>query len=97
MARGTLLQTYCITFWSGFQSQVGFDKLAADLLLQKPLHNVPTIQWGIEHKEVAFQEYQKKLPNIHQDFTLQKAGFYVGDPAYLGASPDGVLVDKTGN
>ena len=45
---------------------------------------------------VAFQEYQKKLTGIHPDFTLRKAGFYVGDAPYLGVSPDGVLVDKAG-
>jgi len=31
--------------------------------------------------------------NHHPQFTLRKSGIYIGQPAYLGASPDGVLVN----
>ena len=37
-----------------------------------------------------------RISEYHPNLTLQKAGFYVGEPGYLGASPDGILIDDTG-
>jgi len=36
------------------------------------------------------------LPESQPNLTLQKAGFYVGQPGYLGVSLDGILIDNTG-
>ena len=83
-------------FGQVFNRKSGFNKLAADLLSLRTIHNAPAIKWGREHESVAFQEYDKKLSQIHPNLKLRKAGFYVGDPAYLGASPDGILLDETG-
>ena len=46
--------------------------------------------------QLYFKEYQKLLPDLYPDLKLQKAGFMIGNPAYLGASPVGILLDDTG-
>ena len=35
------------------------------------------------------------LPQRHRNLKLRKAGFYIGEPGYLGASPDGVLFSSS--
>ena len=37
------------------------------------------------------QDVDLRYPHL----TLHKSGIYIGNPAYLGASPDGVVVDKS--
>jgi len=69
--------------------------LAETILFTKVPAHVPAIQWGRDHESTVFKEYQKLLPDFYPDLKLQKAGFMVGDPAYLGASPDGIFLDDT--
>ena len=68
-------------------------KLAHDILFTKPLINVPSIQWGRQHEEDAFVKYCSLLDT---SITARKAGFVVGDPSYLGASPDGIVQTRDG-
>ena len=37
------------------------------------------------------------MTQYHQNMKLRKSGFYIGDPAYLVASPDGILEDTNGD
>ena len=71
-----------------------FDKLGCDLH-SKDLSNVAAIRWGREHEHVAFDRYAAILPQRHRNLKLRKAGFYIGEPGYLGASPDGVLFSSS--
>ena len=71
-----------------------FDKLGCDLH-SKDLSNVAAIRWGREHEHVAFDRYAAILPQRHRNLKLCKAGFYIGEPGYLGASPDGVLFSSS--
>ena len=75
----------------------GFQKLAETILYTKVPASVPSIKWGRDNESTAFSEYKSQLSVFYPDYKLQKAGFVVGDPAYLGASPDGVLLDGTGS
>ena len=74
----------------------GFDKLAKDILFTKVPSGVPSIKWGHDHEPVAFQEYEKWLLD-HSNLKLKKSGIRIGEPPYLGASPDGILEDTEGN
>ena len=74
-----------------------FDKLAMDIIFTKGLAGVPSIKWGRDHENTAFKEYEKQMTQHHPNLKLRKSGFYIGDPAYLGASPDGILEDTNGN
>ena len=69
-----------------------FDKLSMDILFSK-VPAVPSIKWGSDHENTAFNEYERQMTQYHQNMKLRKSGFYIGDPAYLGASPDGILED----
>ena len=42
-------------------------------------------------------EYEKQVKQCHPNLKLRKAGIYIGNPPYLGASPDGMLEDHWGN
>ena len=68
----------------------GFQKLAKTILYTKIPASVPSIKWGRDNESLAFLEYKSQLSVFYPDYKLQKAGFVVGDLAYLGASPDGV-------
>ena len=37
------------------------------------------------------------MTQYHYNMKVKKSGFYFGDPAYLGASPDGILEDTNGD
>lgn len=67
-----------------------------ELLQPKSLYNIPAIQWGRQHELDAFELYEKNLTTRHHDLTLRKCGVVIGNPSYLAASPDGVLVDQSG-
>ena len=73
----------------------GVEKLAETILFTKVPAHVPAIQWSRDHESTAFREYQKLLPDFYPDLKLQKVDFMEGDPAYLGASPDGIFLDDT--
>jgi len=74
-----------------------FQKLAETILYAKVSASVPSIKWGKDNESTAFSEYKSQLSVLYSDYKLQKAGFVVGDPAYFGVSPDGVLLDDTGS
>lgn len=74
-----------------------FDKLARDILFKKVPSEVTSIKWGRDNENTAFKEYEKLITQRYPNLQLRKSGFYIGDPAYLGASPDGVLEDTEGN
>ena len=58
---------------------------------------MPSIQWGRDHEKDAFREYKSQVLQCHPNLKLRKAGIYIGNPPYLGASPDGILEDCLGN
>ena len=74
-----------------------FDKLAKDILFVTVPTGVPSIKWGRDHEAIAFMEYEKQVKQCHPNLKLRKAGIYIGNPPYLGASPDGMLEDHWGN
>lgn len=37
------------------------------------------------------------MKSDHSDLKLRKSGIHIGEPLYLGASPDGILKDVEGN
>ena len=46
-------------------------------------------------EDVVFDIYSSKMSKHHPQLTLRKSGMYIGEPGYLGASPDGILVNDT--
>ena len=88
-------EKYCRLTASNFGKVVlrksEFDKLAKDILFTR----VPSIKWGIDHEPVAFQKYEKWLSD-HSNLKLKKSGICIGEPPYLGASPDGIVEDAEG-
>jgi len=63
---------------------------------QKIPETVRAIKWGRDHEAVAFEQYCLQMSDRHPRLKLQKSGFVIGEPSFLGASPDGVLVDESG-
>ena len=76
--------------------KLAFDKLSMDILFSK-VPAIPSIKWGSDHENTAFNEYERQMTQYHQNMKLRQSGFYIGDPAYLGASPDGILEDTNGD
>ena len=64
-----------------------FPKLAEEILFSSISGAIPSIKWGRVHESDAFAQY---LEN-HTSNNLRKAGFYIDEQSYLGASPDGVV------
>lgn len=54
---------------------------------------ISALMWGQQHDTDALAVYQI---SYDAGLTVQKAGIYVGDFGFLGASPDGVVVDESG-
>jgi hypothetical protein len=68
------------------------DSCFADLV-----NSVAAIRWGVVHEEQAFKDYNiihlsKKFPCMR----LEKSGIWLNDEQTLGASPDGIILDKEG-
>ena len=72
----------------------GFDKLAKDIVFVTVPPGVPSIKWGRDHEAEAFKEYENQVKQRHPNLKLRKAGIYIGNPPYLGASPDGILEEN---
>ena len=56
----------------------------------------PTIQaikWGKDYEKIALAQYNSKIAKLHPNLVLRTAGLYIGQPGYLGASPDDALND----
>ena len=64
-------------------------KLADEILNSKLADTIPSLKWGRIHENDAFTEYLEQF--VGEDETIRKAGFYIGKPSFLGASPDGVI------
>jgi len=73
----------------------GFDKLVRDILFTSVPAGVPSIKWGRDHEAEAFREYENQLKEHHPNLKLRKSGIYIGNPAYLGASPDGICTRRS--
>ena len=71
-----------------------YTNLATSLLSRRVLSTVRALKWGRDHKKIALAQYSSEIARLHPNLTLQTAGFYIGQPGYLGASPDGVLIDE---
>ena len=91
-------ERYCRLTASNFGAVVkrksAHANLAASLLQRKLLSTVWAVKWGRDHEQIALAQYSSEVAKLHPNLTLQTAGFYVGQPGYLGASPDGVLIDE---
>ena len=68
--------------------------LVSQLLYTSLSPAVKALQWGREHEPVALQEYSRTLPST---LSLSKAGIFLDESGYLGASPDGIVVDEAGH
>ena len=69
--------------------------LAKQLLYTKVFSDgVSALVWGQQHEADALQAYKATLGS---GSTVRDAGIYIGDCGFLGASPDGVVVDHSGD
>ena len=93
-------ECYCRLTASNFGAVVkrksAHSNLANSILSSKVLSTIQAVKWGRDHEEIAYVQYSSKISECHPNLTLQKAGYHVGQPGYLGASPDGILIDDTG-
>ena len=64
-----------------------YSKLAEVILFSKISDVIPSITWGRIYESDAFAQYLE----CHGNGDLRKAGFYIGEPSYLDASPDGIV------
>jgi hypothetical protein len=55
---------------------------------------VAALVWGQQHEPDALDAYKGTLGS---DFSVREAGIYLGDCGFLGASPDGVVNDHSGD
>jgi len=90
-------ERYCRLTASNFGAVVkrrsAHTNLATSLLSRKVLSTVRALKWGRDHEQIALAQYSSEITKLHPNLALQTAGFYIGQPGYLGASPDGVLID----
>ena len=94
-------ERYCRLTASNFGAVVkrrsAHTNLATSILSSKMLLHVRAIKWGRDHEQIALAQYSSEISKLHPNLALQTAGFCIGQSGYLGASPDGVLIDvKTG-
>ena len=64
--------------------------MAEEILFSKLPDSIPSLKWGRLHESDAFSQYLENLPEQEQKNAC-KAGFYIREPTFLGASPDGVV------
>ena len=67
--------------------------LAKQILYCKISNGVLAILWGQQHEADALESYKNSLdPGL----LLSEAGIYIAECGFLGASPDGVVKDESG-
>ena len=64
-------------------------KLAEEILHSKLTDTLPSLKWGRIHENDAFTEYLEQF--VGEKNTMRKSGLYIGEPSFLGASPDGII------
>jgi hypothetical protein len=67
--------------------------LVSQLLYKSVSASVSALQWGREHEADALNQYQRTLSS---DLKVSRVGIYIDQCGYLGASPDGIVVDING-
>ena len=74
------------------QKQTNPTTVARQLLSKPDISHIPAIRWGVDHEDVARQDYIKEMSSSHTNFKCTNAGLVV-NPLYphLGASPDGFV------
>lgn len=75
--------------------QVQLYKVGRRILLAKLADSIPSLKWGRTHESDAFSEYLENQVESEQK-NIRKAGFYIGEPSYLGASPYGIVEGSGG-
>ena len=66
--------------------------LVHQLLYTSVSPSVSALQWGRDHEPDALHKYRQTLSD---DMTLISASFYVDQCGFLGASPDGIVIDAS--
>jgi len=74
------------------QKQTNPTTVAKRLLSKPSISHIPAIRWGVDHEDVARQNYIEEMSSSHINFKCANAGLMV-NPLYphLGASPDGFV------
>ena len=67
--------------------------LVSQVLYASVSPSVSALQWGREHETDAVNAYKKTLSS---NMKVTKAGIFIDKCGYLGASPDGIVIDKDG-
>ena len=68
-----------------------YEKLAEEILYSKLPDTIASLKWGKTHENDAFTTYLERYLTSDEQETIRKAGFYIGNPCFIGASPDGVI------
>ena len=69
-------------------------KLAEEILHSKLADTIPSLKWGRIHENDVFTEYLEQF--VGESNTMRKSGFYIGEPSFLGASPDSIIETDDG-
>ena len=63
------------------------------ILYSKLSESIPSLKWDKIHEDKAFTQY---LEMSRAQEAVRKAGFYIGNPSFLGANPDRVVETTIG-
>ena len=74
-------------------SHVSGNKTSSHRLVNTMMHppnldHIPAIKWGVEHERDAIKDYEAK-----NGYKVNDTGIWLFPDGYLGASPDGLLLD----
>ena len=60
--------------------------------IKSQTRRVPALKWGVDHEDIAREEYIKLLRQKHESFECHLVGLTVNPSCpHLGASPDGIV------
>ena len=86
-------ERYCRLTASNFGAVVkhrsAHTNLATSLISRS---TVQALKWGRDHEQVALPQYSSEITKFHPTLHCKQLDSN-GQPGYLGASPDGVLID----